>query len=137
MVVCKEWSRVQKNYWRIFMVSQSRLLVQTTSYANKFCSFYSIPEKRAYRAKMSYFLGLSYLSSCSGYLIMKGANKLQLMNPFIRKQMIIDTSAIEEYLFHYGSRVLLTFVKGSNEFFIEDYCISSSSLHVYQSRYSS
>jgi hypothetical protein len=86
---------------------------------------------------MSYFRGLSYLSSSSGYLIMKGANKLQLMNPFIREQMIIDTSAIEYYLFHYGSRVLLTFVKGSNERVIDGYCISSSSLHVYHSRYSS
>jgi hypothetical protein len=45
---------------------------------------------------------------------MKGANKLQLMNLFTRKQMIIDTSAIEDYLFRYDSQVLLTFVKDSN-----------------------
>jgi hypothetical protein len=35
--------------------------------------------------------------------------------------MIIDTSASEDYLFRYDSRVLLTFVKGSNEFVIEAY----------------
>jgi len=51
--------------------------------------------------------------------------------------MIIDASAIEDYLFPYGSRVLLTFSKGSNEFVIEAYCISSSSLNVYESRYCS
>jgi hypothetical protein len=135
--VGKEWRRVQKNYWRSFMVSQSPLLVQTTSYAKKFCSSYSIPKKRGYHAKMRYFLVLSYLSSCGGYLIMKGANKLQLMIPFIRKQMVIDTSAIKDYFFCYSSRVLLTFVKGSDEFVIEAYCIISSSLHVYQTRYSS
>jgi len=118
------------------MVSQSPLLVQTTSYAKKFCSFYSIPEKRAYRAKMSYFWGLTYLCSSSGYLIMKGTNKLQLMNPFIRKQMIIDTSAIEDYFCRYGPRVLLTFVKGSNEYVVVASCTVSCSLHVYQSRYS-
>jgi hypothetical protein len=55
------------------MVSESPLLVQTTSFAKKFFSFYRIPEKRVYRAKMGYFWGLSYLRSCSGYLIMKGA----------------------------------------------------------------
>ncbi|KAK2361205.1 hypothetical protein QL285_086384 [Trifolium repens] len=135
--VCKEWREVHKIYWKKFLESQSPLVIQTTPYAKKFYSFYSIPEKRAYSSKMSNFWGLYYSGSSSGYLIMAGANTLHLMNPFTRKQMIIDTSEVQENLFYYACHVLIAHVKGSNEFVIVASCESSSGLNVYQSRFSS
>lgn len=133
---CKEWRRVQKIYWRRFLASQSPLLVQTTPYDKKYCSFYSIPEKRVYRSKRSFYFG-SYCGSSSGYLIMAGANKrLHLMNPFTRKYIIIDTSTVGDDFIHFTSHVLLAFAKGSNEFVIVASCKHFFGLHVYQSRYS-
>ncbi|CAL5192565.1 unnamed protein product [Lathyrus oleraceus] len=136
--VCREWRVVKMIYWKKFLESQSPLLVETTSYAKKFYSFYSIPDQRAYLSEMSYFWGLYYCGSSSGYIIMAGANNtLQLMNPFTRKQKIIDISTIRNYLNYCACRVLLAFAKGSSEFVIVASCKSSFSLHVYQSRNSS
>ncbi|CAK8542246.1 unnamed protein product [Lathyrus sativus] len=136
--VCKEWRVVKKIYWKNFLESQSPLLVETTSYAKKFYSFYSIPDQRAYLSEMSYFWGLFYCGSSSGYIIMAGANKtLQLMNPFTRKQHNIGISTIINYLNYCACRVLLAFAKGSGEFVIVASCKSSFNLHVYQSRNSS
>ncbi|CAL5192378.1 unnamed protein product [Lathyrus oleraceus] len=132
--VCKEWRVVKKIYWKNFLESHSPLLVETTSYAKKFYSFYSIPDQRAYLSEMSYFWGLFYCGSSSGYLIMAGNNILQLMNPFTRKQKIIDISTIVNELNYYACRVLLAFAKGSGEFVIVASCKCLFSLHVYQSR---
>jgi hypothetical protein len=73
--VCMMWRSVHKTYWRKFLESHSPLIVHTTTYEKRFCSFYSLPEKRAYSSKMSNFLELTYSGSSSGYLIMAGANK--------------------------------------------------------------
>ncbi|XP_045797410.1 uncharacterized protein LOC123891571 isoform X2 [Trifolium pratense] len=136
--VCKEWRAVHKVYWRKFLESQSPLVVQTTSYAKKLYSFYSIPEKQAYNSKMSYFWGLYYCGSSSGYLVMAGGNyKLQLMNPFTRKEKIVDISSVREDFFYDTCRVLLAFAKDSNEFVVVALCGISFALNVYQSRFSS
>jgi hypothetical protein len=68
---------------------------------------------------MSNFWGLTYSSSSSGYLIMAGANKiLRLMNPFRRKQKVIDTSVIDKGWTYFAGRVLHAFCKGSDKFVI-------------------
>jgi hypothetical protein len=73
--VCTMWRSVQKTYCRKFLESHSPLIVHTTTYAKRFCSFYSLLEKRAYNTKMSTFWGLTYYVFSSGYLIMTSANK--------------------------------------------------------------
>jgi hypothetical protein len=109
--------------------------VHTTTYEKRFCSFYSLPEKRAYSSKMSNFLGLTYSGSSSGYLIMAGANKtLRLMNPFRRKQKVIDTSVIDKGWTYFAGRVLLAFCKGSDEFIVMVSCKRLLGLYVYQSQ---
>ncbi|XP_058741905.1 uncharacterized protein LOC131614321 [Vicia villosa] len=136
--VCREWRVVKKIYWKNFLESQSPLLLETTSYAKKSFTFYSIHDQRAYLSEMSYFWGLFYCGSSSGYLIMAGANNtLHLMNPFTRKQKIINISTITNDLNYCACRVLLAFAKGSVEFVIVASSRSSLSLHVYQSRNSS
>ncbi|XP_045797769.1 uncharacterized protein LOC123891952 [Trifolium pratense] len=121
--VCKEWRAVHKIYWRKFLESQSPLIVQTTRNAKRFYSFYSIPEKRAYSSKLSYFRGKSYCGSSSGYLVMAGANNiLQLMNPFTRKQKIIDISVVRKDLTYFACRVLLAFTRDSDEFVLVASC---------------
>ncbi|CAJ2670850.1 unnamed protein product [Trifolium pratense] len=136
--VCKEWRAVHKIYWRKFLESQSPLIVQTTRNAKRFYSFYSIPEKRAYSSKLSYFRGKSYCGSSSGYLVMAGANNiLQLMNPFTRKQKIIDISVVRKDLTYFACRVLLAFTRDSDEFVLVASCKRFLGLYVYHSRNSS
>ncbi|XP_045794696.1 uncharacterized protein LOC123889411 isoform X1 [Trifolium pratense] len=133
--VCTEWRAVQKTYWRKFLESHSPLIVHTTTYAKKFCSFYSIPENRAYSSKLSNIWGLSYSGSSSGYLTMAGANKtLHLINPFKRNKKIIDTSMIVKDWTYFAGRVLIAFAKGSDEFLVLASCKRLFGLYVYQSQ---
>ncbi|KAK2414755.1 hypothetical protein QL285_037311 [Trifolium repens] len=133
--VCTLWRSVQKTYWRKFLESHSPLIVHTTRYAKRFCSFYSLPERRAYSSKMSNFWGLTYYGSSSGYLIMAGANKtLRLINPFRRKEKVIDTSVIDKDWTYFVGRVLLAFCNISDDFVIIVSCKRLMGLYVYQSQ---
>jgi hypothetical protein len=133
--VCTLWRSVHKIYWRKLLESHSPLIVHTTTYGKRFCSFYSLPEKRAYSSKMSNFWGLTYSGSSSGYLIMAGANKtLRLINPFRRKEKVIDTSIIDKDWTYFVGRALLAFSKGSDDFVIMVSCKRLKGLYVYQSQ---
>ncbi|XP_061353025.1 uncharacterized protein LOC133297834 [Gastrolobium bilobum] len=134
--VCKNWRTFHKVHWRNLMVSQAPLLVLKSSFAKKDYFFVSISEQKVYRSKLDYFWGLSYSGISSGYLIMAGANKLLLMNPFTGRKKVISTLAIQGNLHYKCIKPLLAFAKGSEEFIIVVLCKKFYSLHIYQSRHS-
>ncbi|XP_061353026.1 uncharacterized protein LOC133297835 [Gastrolobium bilobum] len=135
--VCKNWRTFHKFYLRNFKSSQAPLLVLTSSYTKKAYFFFSISEQKVYHPKLDCFRGLSYSGSSSGYLVMAGAYKLLLMNPFTRrKKKVINTLAIRHNLGYMCCQPLLAFAKGSEEFIIVVLCKHYNSLHIYQSRHS-
>ncbi|XP_061353051.1 uncharacterized protein LOC133297848 [Gastrolobium bilobum] len=116
------------------MSSQAPLLVLTYLCAKKTYFSIRISEQKVYHSKLDYFRGLSYSGSSSGYLIMVGADKLLLMNPFTRIKKVFSKLAIQDNLQYMYCR--LAFAKGSEEFIIVVLCKKLYSLHIYQSRHS-
>ncbi|WJX96335.1 hypothetical protein P8452_77554 [Trifolium repens] len=132
--VCKKWRAFHKIYWRLAF--EEPLLVQKSSLVKKSYSFISIPNQKVYHSKMiNYFWHFAYSGSSSGYLIMTGNNNsFLLMNPFMRRKKVINTSTFKVNFSYFAYHVLLAFAKGSKEFVLLALCKSSNSLHVYQSR---
>ncbi|XP_004501774.1 uncharacterized protein [Cicer arietinum] len=135
--VCKNWWEFHKTYWRDFLVSQEPLIVRNSYYIRKCYTFISIPHQKVYHSKkMNDLKNFLYFGSSSGYLIMTENNhSFVLMNPFIRKVILIDTSStFKVELSDFAYYVLLAFGKGSDEFVFVALCKSSHSLHIYQSQ---
>jgi len=119
------------------MSSQEPLLIQRSTYFMKSFSFISLPQRKVYHSEMvnNYLFGFGYQGSSSGYLILTGMNNsFILINPFTRKQMVINNSTFKVDFSCFSCQVLLAFSRGSEEFVLVVLCRISNNLHVYQSR---
>jgi len=117
------------------MASQEPLLVQRCVVKKSFI-FFSLPHHKVYHSKMiNNYFRFAYQGSSSGYFIMtRNDNSFILINPFTRRNMLINNSVFNVEFKHFSCKVLLAFSKGSEEFVLVVLCIKSNNLHVYQSR---
>ncbi|XP_027351267.1 uncharacterized protein LOC113862377 [Abrus precatorius] len=134
--VCKSWRIFHKSYLRDLMASQEPLVVQT-SFLMQAYSFFSIPEQKVYGSVRNCYLSeFFYSGSSCGYVIMVGIsnNKLLLMNPFVRRKVEINMSALNGNIEYLGCNALFAFAKGSEEFIVVVSGKYFQCLHIYESR---
>jgi len=91
--VCKNWRTFYKIYRRNFLASHEPLLLQISYHVKKAYSFISIPNQKVYHLEMmKYFLRPRYVTSSSGYFIMRDYNNFFLLiNPCTRIKKVIIT----------------------------------------------
>ncbi|KAF3966444.1 hypothetical protein CMV_009460 [Castanea mollissima] len=88
----KTWRSYVETYKKGFLASQPPLVLFLSTHAKRACYFYSIFDRKLYKAILLYLIGKSCLGITCGYLVLKDKeertdSQIWLLNPFARHEL--------------------------------------------------
>ena len=90
--VCRTWRSYVATYKKGFLASQPPLVLFLSTHARRACYFYSIFDRKLYKAILPNLIGKSCLGITCGYLVLKDKegrtdSQIWLLNPFTRHEL--------------------------------------------------
>jgi len=90
--VCRTWRSYVATYKKGFLASQPPLVLFLSTHARRACYFYSIFDRKLYKAILPNLIGKSCLGITCGYLVLKDKeertdSQIWLLNPFKRHEL--------------------------------------------------
>ncbi|KAL4653618.1 hypothetical protein ACB092_01G317700 [Castanea dentata] len=90
--VCRTWRSYVATYKKGFLASQPPLVLFLSTHARRACYFYSIFDRKLYKAIPPNLIGKSCLGVTCGYLVLKDKeertdSQIWLLNPFTRHEL--------------------------------------------------